>query len=383
MSASGIEVADVLRRFLEEYLRRYGGPRVSEQRRAIADILGCMTEEMGGKRYRCADCGKGFWQYHGCRNRSCPKCHGRQTQQWIEARSAELLPCDYFHVVTTVPAELRPAFRAEQKYMYDLLMKISAAALCELAADRRYLGAVPAIMSVLHTWNGWMLDHIHAHMLVSGGGVSADGENWHEGSPRFLVPVKKLSPLVAKRFREALSKGRPDLYAAVPARAWKRQWCSFCKPVGEGREEVVNYLARYVYRVAVNRHRILAMDESHVTFKHKRHDTGEWKTVRITGIEFIRRFLLHVLPRGFHKVRYYGLWHSSKRQLMDRARVLLQLSGKLRKDQPVETIAELAAEALPGCDSETPAISCPKCGSLNLCLVEELRKGDRSRLGTQ
>ena len=162
MSASGIEVADVIRRFLGEYLRRYGEPRMPEQRRAIADLLGCMTREMGGKRYRCSDCGESFWQYHGCRNRSCPKCHGRQTQQWIEARSAELLPCDYFHLVTTVPSELRPAFRAEQKYMYDLLMKISAAALCELAADRRYLGAVPAIMSVLHTWNGWMLDHIHA-----------------------------------------------------------------------------------------------------------------------------------------------------------------------------------------------------------------------------
>lgn len=379
MSASGIEVADVIRRFLGEYLRRYGEPPMPEQRRAIADLLGCMTREMGGKRYRCGDCGESFWQYHGCRNRSCPKCHGRQILEWIEARSAELLPCDYFHVVATVPAELRPVFRAEQKYMYDLLMKVSAAALCELAADRRYLGAVPAIMSVLHTWTGQMLFHPHVHMLVGGGGVSADGESWHEASPNFLVPVKKLSPLVARRFREALSKGRPDLYAAVPAKAWKRQWCSFCKPVGEGREAVVNYLARYVYRVAINRRRIVAMDQSHVTFKHKRHDTGEWKTVRITGVEFIRRFLLHVLPRGFHKVRYYGLWHSGKRHLLERARVMLRLSDNRHENRPAETIAALAAEALGDC--EPPAISCPNCGSLNLHLVEELRKGARIQTG--
>lgn len=381
MSASGIEVADVIRRFLGEYLRRYGEPRMPEQRRAIADLLGCMTREMGGKRYRCSDCGESFWQYHGCRNRSCPKCHGRQTQQWIEARSAELLPCDYFHLVTTVPSELRPAFRAEQKYMYDLLMKISAAALCELAADRRYLGAVPAILSVLHTWTGQMLFHPHVHMLVGGGGVSADGESWHEASPNFLVPVKRLSPLVARRFRDRLSKQRPDLFARVPAKAWKRQWCSFCKPVGEGRAAVVNYLARYVYRVAINRHRIVAMDESHVTFKHKCHDTGEWKTVRITGVEFIRRLLLHVLPRGFHKVRYYGLWHSSKRHLMQRARVLLQLSGKLSKDQPVETIAGLAARSLAARDLDPPALSCPNCGGLNLHLVEELPKGASIQAG--
>jgi len=381
VSASGIEVADVIRRFLGEYLRRYGEPRMPEQRRAIADLLGCMTREMGGKRYRCSDCGKSFWQYHGCRNRSCPKCHGRQILEWMEARSAELLPCDYFHVVTTVPSELRPAFRAEQKYMYDLLMKVSAAALCELAADRRYLGAVPAIMSVLHTWTGQMMFHPHVHMLVGGGGVSADGESWHEASPNFLVPVKRLSPLVARRFRDRLSKQRPDLFARVPAKAWKRQWCSFCKPVGEGREAVVNYLARYVYRVAINRRRIVAMDESHVTFRYKHHATREWRISRISGVEFIRRFLLHVLPKGFHKVRYYGLWHSSKRQLMQRAGVLLQLSSKLSKDQPVETIAGLAARSLAARDSEPPALSCPNCGGLNLHLVEELWKGSCIQAG--
>ena len=380
MSAPGIEVADVFRRFLDEHVRQYGEPGLASQRRAISDILGCMTEAMGGKRYQCIDCNESFWQYHGCRNRSCPKCHGRQILEWIEARSAELLPCDYFHVVTTVPAELRAKFLAEQKYMYALLMKVSARALCELALERRYLGAVPAIMSVLHTWTGQMLEHPHAHMLVSGGGVTADGNSWRECAPNFLVPVKKLSPLIAKRFREALSKDRPDLFASIPARVWRREWCSFCKPVGEGREAVMHYLGRYVYRVAINRHRIVGMDDSHVTFRYKHHGTGEWKTTRITGVEFIRRFLLHVLPKGFHKVRYYGLWHSSKRQLLARARVLLQLSGRLDENRPVETIGELAAEALAERDPDPSTPSCPKCGGLNVQFVEERRKGTRTQL---
>lgn len=380
MSAPGIETADVFGRFLEDYVRQYGDPVSPSQRRAVSDILGCMTEAMGGKRYQCADCNESFWQYHGCRNRSCPKCHGQQILEWTEKRSAELIPCDYFHVVTTVPAELRGMFLAEQKCMYALLMKVSAGALCELALERRYLGAVPAIMSVLHTWTGQMLEHPHAHMLVSGGGVSADGKSWRECAPNFLVPVKKLSPLIARRFREALSKERPDLFADIPAKVWKREWCSFCKPVGDGRDAVMRYLSRYVYRVAINRHRLVAMDDSHVVFKYKHHDTGEWKTTRITGAEFIRRFLLHVLPKGFHKVRYYGLWHSSKRQLLDSARVLLQLSGRLDAHRPVESIAGLAAEALAERDLEPPALSCPKCGGLNVQFIEECRRGTRAQL---
>ncbi len=379
MSAPGIEVADVFRRFLEDYVRQYGEPKLPSQRRAISDILGCMTEAMGGKRYRCKDCNESFWQYHGCRNRSCPKCHGQQILDWVEARSAELLPCDYFHVVATVPAELRRMFLAEQKYMYALLMKVSARAICELAAGRRHMGALPAIMSVLHTWTGQMLEHPHTHMLVSGGGVTVDGNSWRECAPGFLVPVKQLSPLIARRFREALSKERPDLFASIPAKVWRREWCSFCKPVGEGRETIMRYLGRYVYRVAINRHRILDMDDSHVSIKYKHHDTDEWKTTRITGIEFIRRFLLHVLPKGFHKVRYYGLWHSSKRQLMARARVLLQLSGSLKANEPTETIAELAAEALTGEDAQSAVPNCPKCRSLNVLFVEERRRGARAR----
>ena len=379
MSAERIEVADVFRKFADGYLQSCGGLLRPEQRRAISDILGCMTEEMGGSRYRCRDCGERFWHYHGCRNRSCPRCHGRQTLKWIRERSVELLPCEYFHVVTTVPAELRGVSLAEGKYLYGLLMKTSAEALCELAADRRYLGAIPAIMSVLHTWTGQMLHHPHVHMLVSGMGTDADGGFWCKVRSNFLVPVKKLSPLIAKRFRETLSRERPDILAQIPEEVWRREWCSFCRHLGEGRDAVMRYLGRYVYRVAITRNRIVAMDDSHVTFRHKDNDTGQWKTCRVAGVEFVRRFLLHVLPKGFHKVRYFGLWHSSKRQVLGRMRIHLLLSAKPGLTPVVETMATLAAEALAGADSYSFVPKCPKCGSLNVQLVDQRRRGTHPR----
>lgn len=379
MSAGGIEIADVFRRFADGYLRDCGGVLSPEQRRAVSDILGCMTAAMGGQRYRCGDCGESFWHYHGCRNRSCPKCHGRQILEWIGARSAELLPGDYFHAVTTVPAELRGEFLAEQEYMYGLLMKVSAGALCELAADRRYLGAVPAVMAVLHTWTGRMLHHPHVHLLVSGAGVSGDGDSWRQVRSNFLVPVKKLSPLIARRFREALAQERPGLFARIPAKVWEREWCSFCRPLGQDSRAVMRYLGRYVHRVAITRSRILAMDETHVTFRYKDHDTGRWQTCRIPGVEFVRRFLLHVLPKGFHKIRYFGLWHSSKRQLLGRMRIHLLLSAKPGLTPVVETMAALAAEALPGADPHSLVPKCPKCGSLNVQIVELCRRGELAR----
>jgi Zn finger protein HypA/HybF involved in hydrogenase expression len=381
MSNERIEISDVFRRFIGDYHKQYGDFKLASHRRAVSDILGCMTEAMGGKRYQCEDCSDTYWQYHGCRNRSCPKCHGQQILKWIEKRSVELLPCSCFHVVTTLPSELRRMFFAEQKYLYGLLMKSSAVALCEVSREKRFVGATPAIMALLHTWTGQLLYHPHVHMLVSGGGVSDDGKSWSEVSTNFLVPPKKLSPLISKRFAETMRRERPDLFALVPPKVWKREWCSFFKYVGEGRETVMRYLSRYVYRVAITRSRIAAVDNSHVTFTYKHQDTGEWKTARITGVEFIRRFLLHVLPRGFHKVRYYGLWHSSKRKLMNRARVMLQLSQKLEPATAPETMADLAAEALregqP--DSQTHAPKCPKCGSLNVRLIEDRRKGAAHR----
>jgi hypothetical protein len=379
MKDDQIELADVVCQFRDEYIAQFGPRMMPSQKKALADIAACMTAEMGGHQYQCGDCGRPFWVYHGCRNRACPACHGRQMRDWLEARQAELLPCDYYHLVATVPEETRHLFLSDQKLMYGLFMKTVAGAVIDLCRDRKYLGATPGILMVLHTWTSQLLYHPHVHLLVTGGGVSDDGRSWCEPPGAFLVPVKALSKLIAARFRDALRKARPDAFNRLPRKTWKRPWCSFCKYYGQARNAVVDYLARYAFRIAITNARIVAMDDTHVTFKYKQRDTDQWATCRLTGVEFLRRFLLHVLPKGFHKLRYYGLWHPGKRDLQQRAWLLLVLTRRLRSGEPV-LIADVVAEA--GRTSEDPEASgegfspsCPYCGSHQ---VKHLRERCRS-----
>ena len=266
---TGVELADVVRRFGPKYTTRYAGRMMPSQRRALADIAACYTEALGGRRYRCDDCQESFWQYHACRNRSCPKCQGKRTEAWLKQRQAELLPCGYFHAVTTVPSELRDAFRRDQKFMYGLLMRVSAEAVKELCAKKRHLGGLPGILSVLHTWNGQLGYHPHVHMLITGGGVSPDGQHWESARNEYLLPVAVLSRKVAAKFRDAIRAERPQLFKTIPACTWKREWVSFLKHYGHGDGAVLNYLSRYVLRVAITNARILAVDQTHVTFRWK------------------------------------------------------------------------------------------------------------------
>ena len=306
-SGTDVELADVVRRFAPEYTSQYGQVMMPSQKRALWDIAACCTKELGGRLYGCDDCSETFWRFHCCRNRACPKCHGTQTQQWLEKREAELLPCDYFHTIATAPSELHDVFWREQKYMFGLLMKVSAEAVKELCAKKRHLGALPGILSVLHTWNGELGRHPHVHMLITAGGITKDGEHFEPARGEFLVPVAVLSRKIAAKFRDALQKERPSLFATIPKSVWQREWVSFCKPYGHGNDAVLRYLSRYVFRTAISNARILGMDETHVTFRYKDRSNDTWRTLRLPGVEFLRRFLQHVLPRGFHKVRYFGL----------------------------------------------------------------------------
>jgi Zn finger protein HypA/HybF involved in hydrogenase expression len=381
MHKTPLELADVVRRFVGPYREQFGPLMLPSHHRALEDITRCMTEAMGGGRYHCQDCNETFWSYHGCRNRSCPKCHGRQIADWLTARSAEILPCRYFHLVATVPSELRTLFLQHQKTLYGLLMKMAAEAVRDLAAEERYVGAEVGILAVLHTWTGRLHHHPHVHMLVTGGGVTEDGTAWQEAPNEFLVPVKRLSPVIAERFAEALQKGYPDLFQQIPANAWSREWCSYCKPYGTGKEAVLHYLARYVFRIALTNHRLISMDESHVTLRYKDRDTRQWKTERIEGVQFLRRFLLHVLPKGLHKVRYYGLWHPCKKDRQTQARLLLELTTAPVADNEVPLVGDLAAEALgqSSLESHDHRVKCPKCGGTNVLLFETIprRKADR------
>jgi hypothetical protein len=376
MRKAPLELADVVRRFVGPYKEQFGPLMLPSHHRALKDIARCMTAAMGGGRYHCHDCKETFWSYHGCRNRSCPKCHGRQIADWLTDRSAEILPCRYFHLVATVPSELRSLFLRHQKRLYSLLMKIAADAVRALAAEKRYVGAEVGILAVLHTWTGRLHHHPHVHMLVTGGGVTDDGTTWHDAPNEFLVPVKRLSPLIAKRFAQALQKGHPDLFRQIPANLWSRPWCSYCKSHGTGKDAVLQYLARYVFRIALTNHRLMSMDESHVTLRHKDHDTGQWKTERIEGVQFLRRFLFHVLPKGLHKVRYYGLWHPCKRDRQAQARLLLELTTAPAPDNEVPLVGDLAAEALgqSRLESHDPRVKCPKCGGTNVLLYQTIRR---------
>ena len=375
MNKPPLELADVVRRFVGPYQEQFGDLMLPSHHRALQDIARCMTEAMGGGRYHCQDCQETFWSYHGCRNRSCPKCHGRQMADWLTDRSAEILPCRYFHLVATVPRELRTLFLRHQKTLYGLLMKMAAEAVRDLAAETRYVGAEVGILAVLHTWTGRLHHHPHVHMLVTGGGVTEDGTAWQEAPNQFLVPVRRLSPRIARRFAEALQKGHPDLFQEIPANVWNREWCSYCKPYGTGKDAVLRYLARYVFRIAITNRRLITMDETYVTLRYKDQDTGQWKTERIAGVQFLRRFLLHVLPKGLHKVRYYGLWHPGKKDRQAQARLLLELTTAPVPDPEVPLVGDLAAEVLgqSRLESHDHRVKCPKCGT-NVLLFETIRR---------
>jgi len=322
-----LELADIVRRFGPDYLAHYGSSMMPSQKKALADIVACCTPALGGRLYHCDECDQSFWRYHCCRNRACPKCHGPQTQKWLQQRQAELLPCAYFHAVVTIPSQLHALFRRQQKLLYGLLMQVAAQAVLELCALKRLLGALPGLLAVLHTWSGSLGYHPHVHLLITGGGLTPDGEHWEPARGDYLVPVAQLSRKVAALFRDALQAKAPALFATIPAAVWQGPWITFCKHYGQGNEAVLNYLSRYVFRTALSNARLLDMDETHVTFRFQDRKAGTWRTERLEGVAFLRRFLQHVLPRGFHKVRYYGLWHPGKRMQSNRAWFLLTLEA--------------------------------------------------------
>ena len=378
---AGFDLADVVRRFGPQYTAQYGQRMMPSQKRALADIAACCTPALGGRRYHCEDCHESFWRYHACRNRACPKCHGTQTREWLEQRQTELLPCDYFHAVVTVPSQLRAVFLRHQKLMYGLLMQVSAEAIKELCARKRHLGAMPGILSVLHTWNGQLGYHPHCHLLITGGGITSDGQYWEPSRGNFLVPVALLSRRIAAKFRDALKAKAAATFAEIPASVWKREWVSFVKHYGQGNEVVLQYLSRYVFRTAISNARLRAMDATHVTFRWKDHHTGTWRIERLPGVEFLRRFLQHVLPQGFHKVRYYGLWHPSKRKQSHRAWLLLILQTPETVQPPkLSDLLKTLIGPIQGTDQAIPEAAedgsprCPHCGSGRTRLIGEYRR---------
>ncbi|MHC5034373.1 MAG: IS91 family transposase [Planctomycetota bacterium] len=389
------EAADLVRRAGEAYRVRQGNRLLPSQDKALDDIGGCRTASMGGHRYRCGECDETFWVYHACGNRACPACHGRHTRAWLEQRKAQLLPCGYFHVVATVPRPIRKAFLADQKTMYGLLMKTVAQSVIDLARDERFVGGTPGILMVLHTWTGQLHYHPHVHLLVTAGGITDDGEHWRDPRSReFLVPVKVLSKRIRRCFGEALKKRKPDVYDSLPPETWIDGWNSFCKPYGDGAEVVLEYLSRYVFRIAFSNSRIVNLQDEHITFRYKDRATKQWRHCRLHDFDFLDRLLRHVLPKGFHKVRYYGLWHHSNRAQQQALRLLEVKTAKppeTPSDPAPAQIAQLAPRAEALVAQDEPEVrqtnfkpACPRCGCERVMHLEELRRAvarPRNRAG--
>jgi len=323
--------------------------------RAMQDIEQCRTEALGGQVYFCKQCQAERYSYHSCKNRHCPKCGNDQANQWLEEQKSLLLPVPYFMVTFTLPAELRPLARSNQKTIYHLLFRASSQALLQLAQDPRFVGARLGMMGVLQTWTRDLRYHPHVHYIVTGGGLD-NGGRWRSARKDFLVPVLALSKIFRAKFRDQLKK--TQLFDRVDAQAWKQKWVVDCEPVGSG-VAAFKYLAPYIFRVAISNHRLRRLENGYLTFAYKESATDQLKHCTITAEEFIRRFLQHVLPPRFIKVRYYGLLSPSNRQLLQQARQLLSAApGK----------PDTAALSTTDPAEPTPRLpSCPQCrGPLTL-----------------
>jgi hypothetical protein len=344
-----IELADIVAKHGDEYLQAFGDRMLPSHKRALADILACRTESMGGHLAECEVCGHQQYSYHSCKNRSCPKCHTSDTKRWLEKREAELLPVRYFHVVFTLPQELRDIVRSNQGKLYAILMQSASDMLMKLGMDPKHVGGKLSILAVLHTWTRAMEFHPHVHMLVPAGGLDKEG-NWRTTRKKWLVPVHALSILFRARFMKLARKALPD--QSFPQEVWKKEWVVYCKPPLTNSKKVLRYLGRYVHRIAIANSRIESMDNGNVTFRYQESATGSLKRMTLAAKEFLRRYLQHVLPQGFHKVRYYGLLSPANRSTLKRVQLLLAQRRKITSDDSKDEPAKPLVNHICPCCSE-------------------------------
>ncbi len=357
-----VEMADIFRQYGPAYRAKYGEKMPPSHLKVMAAIETCRTEALGGHIYYCGECEETFYSYHSCRNRHCPKCQNDAAQTWLEKQQELLLPVPYFMVTFTVPAPLKILARSHQKIVYNLLFRTASAALQQLAQDPRFVGGKIGMVGILQTWTRDMRFHPHIHFLVPGGGLAADGESWMPSGQNFFVHAQPLSILFRAKFRDALKL--TDLFAQLPSQTWTQDWVADCRPVGSG-AAALKYLAPYLFRVAISNNRILKLENGQVTFTYKKGDSGKPKRATLPAEQFIHRFLQHVLPTGFVKVRYYGLFSPGNRHLLHRVRSLL---GADDSDPASPILQQSASEA----DTQLSDLACPKCGQ-TMSLIHSIR----------
>ena len=375
-----LEVADIFRTHGPAWREQQAGHLSLSQLKVMSAIEQCRTAALGGHALRCNDCGHEEISYNSCRNRHCPKCQARAAQRWLEARQADLLPVEYYHVVFTLPEPISAIAYTNKAAIYRLLFDVAAETLTTIAADPKHLGAQIGATLVLHTWGSALTHHPHVHGIIPGGGLSADGARWVACRRGFFLPVRVLSRLFRRRFLEALEKSHhagqlkffgehAHLADASTFRSWLAplrscEWVVYAKRPFAGPEAVLAYLSRYTHRVAISNRRLVSMDENGVSFRWKDYRAKgrtRHKTMTLAPEEFMRRFLLHVLPSGFHRIRHYGLLANAGR------RVNLSKVRRLLDVPPPEPISDGAAV------TPAPAFVCRCCGA-TMRVVEIVRR---------
>ncbi len=357
-----VEVAEIFRLHGPAYRAKYGPRMLRSHLRAMRDIESCRTASLGGEVYLCKKCDLYRYSYHSCKNRHCPKCQNGRANEWLEEQKNLLLPVGHFMVTFTLPEELRGVARSNQKTVYNILFRASSQALQKLALDPRFIGGRIGMVGVLHTWTRDLQYHPHVHYIVAGGGLTQDGR-WKSSREDFLVHVTPLGVIFRAKVRDELNKG--GLFRQVDRRVWKKEWVVHSEPVGSG-EQAFKYLAPYIFRVAISNNRILKLEDGKVTFKYKESATDQIKFSTVAAEEFIRRFLQHVLPERFVKVRYYGLLSPSNRRLLDKVRQ--QLGATVIERGPASRDQDAQPEREPH--------RCPECGG-ELILVGRVDRHDR------
>jgi hypothetical protein len=347
-------IADIFRTYGPSYRDRFGQSMLPTHRQAIQDITDCRTEVMGGHVFQCNHCKQLRYAYHSCKNRSCPTCHEADRKAWLEKRRQERLPVPYFHAVFTLPKELQEIIRSHQKIGYALIMEAAALSLTKLASDARYVGGQIGMLSILHTWTRALVYHPHVHCLIPAGGLSPDRRYWLEARKNYLVPVKALSEIFRATFMALIRKKLPQV--AFPQSVWKTHWVVYCKSTNHTADKTLAYLARYVHQTAITNSRMIKTEQGRVTFRYKDSRERQWKTMTMDASEFMRRFLQHVLPRGFHKVRYYGLLSPRNRQRLDQIRRELTTNT-----QTSETETSCLNDTSPNQSGHQSFLLCPFC----------------------
>ena len=386
MSRPALEVADIFRDHGAAWRRANAGHVSLDQMKVMSAIERCRTAALGGHVARCEKCAHTLIAYNSCRNRHCPKCQATAAKEWLAEREAELLPVPYFHVVFTLPSPIADIAYQNKTVIYDLLFKAAAEATLTIAADPKHLGASIGITAVLHTWGSALTHHPHVHMIVPGGGLSEDGDRWIACRPIFFLPVRVLSRLFRRLFLQMLAAAHAAdrlaffgdhaaladraAFAAFLAPLRKAEWVAYAKEPFGGPQAVLAYLSRYTHRVAISNRRLISADETRVTFKWKDYrieGPGRYKTMTLPTHEFIRRFLMHVLPKGFHRIRHYGLFAGSTRaDNIARARALLAVPPPPNEPESSDAIAVDEACVLPH--------RCPCCGG-RMIIIETFARG--------